>query len=81
MIMARRTLLAALGLTVLAPLAAAADLPQYTRPGRIYDESGRYVGRMDENGRMYDKSGRYVGREDENGRRYDRSGRYQGQTR
>lgn len=59
--MDRRTLLAALGLTVLAPLAAAAELPQYTRPGRMYDKSGRYIGREDENGRRYDRSGRYQG--------------------
>ena len=29
---------------------------------RYYDESGRYMGRMDDSGRMYDKSGRYQGR-------------------
>ena len=29
---------------------------------RYYDDSGRYMGRMDDSGRMYDKSGRYQGR-------------------
>ena len=29
---------------------------------RYYDDSGRYMGRMDDSGRMYDKSGRYKGR-------------------
>jgi hypothetical protein len=45
---------------------------------RYYDESGRYMGRMDDSGRMYDKSGRYQGRVSEDGRFYDNSGRYQG---
>lgn len=35
---------------------------------RYYDESGRYMGRMDDSGRMYDKSGRYQGRVSEDGR-------------
>ena len=48
---------------------------------RYYDESGRYMGRMDDSGRMYDKSGRYQGRVSEDGRFYDNSGRYQGRQR
>ena len=67
-------LLLGLGLNV-------AQAVTFTQPGRVYDSSGRYQGRQDENGRFYDRSGRYQGREDENGKRYDRSGRYQGQTR
>ncbi|WP_239477617.1 hypothetical protein [Sutterella massiliensis] len=47
-------------------------------PGRRYDRSGRYQGRVTEDGRIYDRSGRYQGRVTEDGRAYDRSGRYQG---
>lgn len=67
-------LLLGLGLNV-------AQAVTFTQPRRVYDSSGRYQGRMDENGRMYDRSGRYLGRKSEDGRYYDRSGRYQGQTR
>ncbi len=45
---------------------------------RYYDESGRYMGRMDDSGRMYDKSGRYQGRMTEDGRGYNKQGQYQG---
>ena len=49
-------------------------------PGRRYDRSGRYQGRVTEDGRIYDRSGRYQGRVTEDGRSYDRSGRYQGRA-
>lgn len=45
---------------------------------RYYDESGRYMGRMDDSGRMYDINGRYQGRISQDGRFYDKSGHYQG---
>lgn len=49
-------------------------------PGRRYDRSGRYQGRVTEDGRIYDRSGRYQGHVTEDGRSYDRSGRYQGRA-
>ena len=42
---------------------------------RHYDDSGRYLGRTDDDGRAYDSSGRYTGRTDADGRQYDASGR------
>ena len=47
---------------------------------RHYDDSGRYVGRQDQDGRHYDDSGRYQGRTDPDGRHYDASGRYDGRS-
>ena len=44
------------------------------------DDSGRYVGRQDQDGRHYDESGRYRGRTDADGRHYDASGRYDGRS-
>lgn len=35
---------------------------------RHYDDSGRYLGRTDDDGRAYDSSGRYTGRTDADGR-------------
>lgn len=62
----------------LLPSDARADVWDDQRPGRRYDERGRYEGRVDDNGRQYDQMGRYQGRMDDSGRIYDSSGRYQG---
>lgn len=45
---------------------------------RYYDESGRYMGRMDDSGRYYDNCGRYQGRMTEDSRGYNKHGQYQG---
>jgi hypothetical protein len=45
---------------------------------RIYDEHGKYKGRVDVEGRIFNEHGKYKGRIDSNGRIYDEHGRYEG---
>jgi hypothetical protein len=47
---------------------------------RLYDESGKYKGQLQENGRIYNARGQYQGKV-ENGRLYDKKGSYKGQIR
>lgn len=47
------------------------------RADRIYDETGKYQGRIQDNGRIYDETGEYQGRI-ERRRLYDETGEYRG---
>jgi len=42
---------------------------------RIYNEHGKYKGRVDVEGRIFNEHGRYDGRIDSNGKIYDEHGR------
>jgi hypothetical protein len=57
------------------------DLPAIQGPQtahRIFDEHGRYAGRIDGSGRIFDEHGRYEGRIDDLCRVYDEHGKYKG---
>ena len=54
-------------------------LPPLTKTShRIYNEHGKYKGRIDIQGRTFNEHGRYNGRIDSSGRIYDEHGRYKG---
>jgi ATP-dependent phosphoenolpyruvate carboxykinase len=44
---------------------------------RLYDEKGKYQGRIGDSGRLYDETGKYRGRIEKD-RRYDNRGKYRG---
>jgi sporulation protein YlmC with PRC-barrel domain len=47
------------------------------RAERLYDETGKYQGRVQDNGRIYDETGKYQGRIESN-RLYSDEGEYRG---
>lgn len=51
------------------------------RGNRIYDESGRFQGRLRDNGRIVDKPGRLQARTRDSGRVVDTGGRHLGKVR
>ena len=45
---------------------------------KMYDQHGRYEGRIDSNGRIFGEHGHYEGRIDDRGRIFDEHGKYKG---
>lgn len=64
-------------LTALLPIGCVPP-PMTQTQNRIYDEHGKYKGRVNAEGRIFNEHGRYEGRIDSDGRIYDEHGQHEG---